>query len=274
MKISIITVCYNAIIGIEKTIQSVLSQSYPEIEYIVIDGGSTDGTVDVIQRYAEMITYFISEPDQGIYDAMNKGINVATGDWISFLNAADNYYDNKTIESVFANKVPFSADVVYGYTVHVFSYGKFVRKRLPLDSFNSGMPFGHESSFVRSEIMKRYCFDTSFKIVADYNFFYNLYKKGAIFHFVDVIISEYENMEGASSSDKNALLIFDESSRIVGTYNTTTHRKERSRICLKLKIKRYLSFFSDSFLVSLQRWKRYHNKQFIPLDTFLMTYNS
>ena len=86
-KISIISVCYNAIHGIEKTIQSVLSQSYDDIEYIIIDGGSTDGTVDIIRKYSDQITYFVSEPDGGIYDAMNKGVRAATGEWINFLNA-------------------------------------------------------------------------------------------------------------------------------------------------------------------------------------------
>ena len=91
MRVSVITVCYNAILGIERTITSVLSQSYPEVEYIVIDGGSKDGTVDVIQKYADRIDYFVSEPDGGIYDAMNKGIGAATGDVVGLLNSDDFY---------------------------------------------------------------------------------------------------------------------------------------------------------------------------------------
>lgn len=87
MKISVVTVCYNAADTIEKTMLSVLNQTHHDIEYIIIDGGSTDGTVEIIRKYADRIAYWVSEPDKGIYDAMNKGIKVATGEWINFMNA-------------------------------------------------------------------------------------------------------------------------------------------------------------------------------------------
>jgi glycosyltransferase involved in cell wall biosynthesis len=88
-KISVITICYNAVDLIEKTILSVLHQSYDNIEYIIIDGNSTDGTVDIIQKYANQLAYWISEPDGGIFDAMNKGLDHATGEWVNFMNAGD-----------------------------------------------------------------------------------------------------------------------------------------------------------------------------------------
>lgn len=89
MKISVVTVCYNAVQTLEKTMLSVLNQTYPDVEYIIIDGGSTDGTVDIIKKYADRLAYWVSEPDKGIYDAMNKGIRVATGDYLYFLGADD-----------------------------------------------------------------------------------------------------------------------------------------------------------------------------------------
>lgn len=99
--ISVVTVCYNAADTIEKTMLSVLNQTYHDIEYIIIDGGSTDGTVEIIRKYADRIAYWVSEPDKGIYDAMNKGIKVATGEWINFMNAGDEFVDEGVIEKLF-----------------------------------------------------------------------------------------------------------------------------------------------------------------------------
>lgn len=103
-KITVVTVCYNAVNEIEKTIRSVLSQTYPDKEYIVIDGGSTDGTVDIIRKYADRIDYWISEPDGGIYEGMTKGIEHATGDYINFMNAGDLFFDNHVLDEVFAGR--------------------------------------------------------------------------------------------------------------------------------------------------------------------------
>ena len=97
MRITIITVCYNRKATIEKAIKSVLEQSYDNIEYIIIDGNSTDGSKDVIEKYQDKLTYWVSEPDSGIYNAMNKGINIATGEYLLFLNSGDLLIDDKNI---------------------------------------------------------------------------------------------------------------------------------------------------------------------------------
>ena len=101
MKVSVVTVCYNAIGGIEKTISSVLGQSFPEMEYIVIDGGSQDGTAEVIRQYADRIDYFVSEPDGGIYPAMNKGLKHATGRWVNFMNSGDLFASSHVLSDLF-----------------------------------------------------------------------------------------------------------------------------------------------------------------------------
>lgn len=103
--ISVVTVSYNAVLTIEQTILSVINQTYPHIEYIIIDGGSTDGTVDIIKKYANRIAYWVSEPDKGIYDAMNKGIRTAKGEWINFMNAGDLFYSKDTLEKVFSKSI-------------------------------------------------------------------------------------------------------------------------------------------------------------------------
>ena len=116
MKVSIITVCYNSAKTIKRTIKSVAEQDYEEIEYIIIDGGSTDGTLDIIDRYKDKISVLVSEPDEGIYDAMNKGIARATGDIIGFMNSDDWYADGAIVAIAEAFKKT-EAEIVYGKTI-------------------------------------------------------------------------------------------------------------------------------------------------------------
>ena len=115
---SIITITYNAVRLVEQTLLNVLSQSYPNIEYIVIDGGSTDGTVDIIKRYESGLAYWVSEPDKGIYDAMNKGLQKATGDYVWFINAGDTLCSSDTVQSVVSRLQKRKAlpDIIYGET--------------------------------------------------------------------------------------------------------------------------------------------------------------
>ena len=265
MRVSVITVCFNAIQGIEKTISSVLCQSFPEIEYIVIDGGSQDGTVDVIKKHADRIYYFVSEPEWGG--------RAATGDWITFLNAGDTYYCSQSIEAVFSHEIPSDVDVVYGFQVHCYSYGKFVRKQLPLSFFSYGMPFGHESSFVRAKVMKDCGFDTKYRIAADYNFFYKLYTLGGHFMPVDVLVTEFEGSEGVSSSTKTSLLTHRESSMINGTYHTIRYKKRVITIYVRMMLKKILSVFSKDFVIRQQLKIREQNDGYLPLNVFLANHH-
>ena len=151
--ISVVTVSYNAVSVIEQTIFSVINQTYPNVEYIIIDGGSTDGTVDIIKKYADKITYWVSEPDKGIYDAMNKGIELATGEWINFMNAGDSFYSFSILELIFGQTI-FSNDIIYGDTLFLAPNLEYVRKTLPLDTISRCMPFGHQSTFVNTLFIK------------------------------------------------------------------------------------------------------------------------
>lgn len=161
--ISIVTVSYNAVATIEQTILSVINQTYSNIEYIIIDGGSTDGTLDVIKKYADKIAYWVSEPDKGIYDAMNKGIKVATGEWINFMNCGDYFVANNTLESVFGSgKIYKKAEILYGDSIQL-NVEKKINEVAMLDigKLQYFPIYRHGASFVKTEVHKKYLFDLS-----------------------------------------------------------------------------------------------------------------
>ena len=190
-KITVVTVCYNAAQFIEKTLQSVVNQTYPDMEYIVIDGGSTDGTVDIIRKYSDRITYLVSEPDGGIYQAMNKAVKHATGDYVNFMNAGDVFFDNRVLEEVFAGK-RYDEDVIYGSNLIHFSGGYKRFHPFKVDVIDHAMPFCHQSSFTRTSLLKERPFNTEFRRLADYVFFRKLYEDGGSFRRVSKYISIYD----------------------------------------------------------------------------------
>lgn len=173
MKITIITVCWNSAATIEKTIQSVAAQSYEDIEYIIVDGKSKDATVDIIQRYPDTVTKWVSEPDKGLYDAMNKGIRMATGDYIGIVNADDTFYDESVIGQIadYLSKNPVNAHV--GNIVQHREDGTVVRKYSSANWSPEKLAIGfmppHPSLFLKRSLFERlgyYALD--FKIAADY----------------------------------------------------------------------------------------------------------
>jgi len=176
MKVSIITVCYNSAETIEDTIKSVVEQTFKNVEFIIIDGGSTDGTHAIIEKYKDKIASFTSEPDEGIFDAMNKGVKKATGDVIGILNSDDFY---KTNESIALVAEVFESDsdtlAVYGDIEYVnkTDTDKIVRYwrsgRFKRGKMQYGWMPPHPSFFVRRQVYEKYgVFDTAFKISADY----------------------------------------------------------------------------------------------------------
>lgn len=201
MRISIITVVYNEVKTIARTIESVLSQSYNNVEYIIIDGGSTDGTLNVISKYRNKLAYFVSEQDDGIYDAMNKGIRKATGDIIGILNA-DDWYEPEalgTIANVFQD---CEADVVYGQLQIIYNDGtKKLFERPGLETFYTQMAVPHPATFLRRSVYEKYgLFDTSFRIAADYELMLRLYTGGAKFEAVKYIVTNF-SADGISSTN-------------------------------------------------------------------------
>ncbi len=212
MKFSIVTVCYNAGDVIERTLQSVLSQRYNNIEYIVIDGASKDGTMDILKQYSNKIDVLISEPDSGVYDAMNKGIANASGEYINFMNAGDIFVDDAVLRNLAARIDSRDYDVIFGDEIKCYKWGDVLRKSEYFSDHSVGMPFGHQSTFVKTSLMKKMPFDTTFRILADQNCIYSLYKQKKTFLYVDLPIAKYD-MYGLSN---NVSLIYKENARIKG----------------------------------------------------------
>lgn len=189
--ISIITVVFNGEKYLEETIQSVINQTYDNVEYIIIDGSSTDGTIDIIKKYEDKIDYWVSEKDSGIYDAMNKGIKIATGEWINFMNAGDGFFENDTLNSIFSKNSYKNIDVVYGNHNVIYSNKTRIAKAGMIKNIWKGSQFCHQASFVSLKVHKENKFNLSNRIGADFEFFYKLYSLGRSFRYIDLIIANY-----------------------------------------------------------------------------------
>jgi glycosyltransferase involved in cell wall biosynthesis len=225
MKISIITVTYNSAKTIEDTIRSVLSQVYSDIEYIIIDGKSTDATLEIVNAYHGNISLVISEPDQGIYDAMNKGIKAATGHVIGFLNS-DDVFENENVLSVIAEH--FNKDksigMVYGDLKYVLNddLSKVKRhwKSLPYYNkfFDDGHVPPHPSLYIKKAVYEKVgFFDINFKLAADYEFMLRLFKK---YDFKSVHVPAFlVRMRLGGATNKNISNIIKGNKEIMGSWS-------------------------------------------------------
>jgi glycosyltransferase involved in cell wall biosynthesis len=215
-KITIVTVVYNGKKFIEKTINSVLNQTYTNIEYIIIDGNSTDGTKDIIYNYTNNKNVRIySENDNGIYDAMNKGINLATGDWINFMNAGDIFFNDEIIENIFL-KNNYSANVIYGDLMVTYKNFSKIQKAKNLKLLKFGMCFSHQSTFFNATFHKHHPYDIKLKLASDYNFIYYSYISGSEFNYINLIIS---NVISDGIADANRFKTIKECWKISKKYN-------------------------------------------------------
>jgi len=204
--ITVITVSYNAVNTIEKTILSVINQSYPNIEYIIIDGKSNDGTTDIIRKYSDRISYWCSEPDKGIYDAMNKGIKLAHGEWIAFMNAGDSYVNSHVIENIFSKQISVDKLVIYGKTLVHYNWGTYIVTPNKLSEIKRCMPFCHQSTFTNREVLASNPFDISHKITADHQLFLNIYNSSPnSFEYYSKTIADFDGITGISSTQKSYL---------------------------------------------------------------------
>lgn len=203
-KITIITAVYNCVDKIEQCISSVVNQTYDNLEYIVIDGGSTDGTVDVIKKYNDKISYWCSEPDKGIYDAWNKGLSHATGDYINFVGSDDAICSKDTIEKI-VSYLDASVDVLAGNVIRVneksgFEFLQNNKHILSKESYKGGC-IVTQGTFIKRSLCDKYKFDTSYKVAADYKFFLQYYNDRSVkIKFIDDVI-QYFSDGGISGAD-------------------------------------------------------------------------
>lgn len=195
-KISVVTVCYNAVDTIEETIQSVITQTYQNIEYIIVDGASTDATLDVIKKYEGYIDKWLSEPDNGIYDAMNKSVRLASGNWIIFLNSGDIFYKDSILVDV-AHCLINATTIYYGNVLmlpkSVIYDGAFSKNKLCRHNIC------HQSIFYPRSVFNKHQYDLRYKVFADHAFNMDcMADKNYRFEYVDIIISVY-SLDGVSS---------------------------------------------------------------------------
>ncbi len=221
-RVSVVTVTYNAEQYLEETIQSIITQHYSDIEFIIIDGGSEDGTIEIIQKYQKDIAYWISEPDQGIYDAMNKGSAQATGEWINFMNAGDGFVDSHSVEMVLG-QISDDIELVYGNTRFIDESGEELYIQIGKDVKDflwKGIGFNHNSLFCKTALMKEHPFDTYYKIVADSEFLIWAQEQGKKFCHLNMLINYF--VIGGISHDQAAL-------RLVERWKLVSDHKMKSQ---------------------------------------------
>ena len=207
--ISIVSVVYNAAGSLERTIQSVIKQTYNHYEYIIIDGGSTDNTINIINKYARYIKYWVSEKDKGIYDAMNKGTIQCSGQWIIYLNAGDEFYDQNVLDNIFKQDYTKNTGCIFGDSYIIDEIGD-----MHLDEVN---PFWlqhkaikhkgicHQACFIRKEVALRFPYDTKYKISADFQLLVDIKKNNYSFYYRKTPICIFET--GGTSAQSYSLAL-------------------------------------------------------------------
>ena len=221
IRISIITVVYNAGNFLEWTLKSVRDQKYGNIEYIVIDGGSKDNTLDLLKKYNHIITKWISEPDEGLYYAMNKGLKMMSGEYVMFLNAGDTFYNDEVLNQVFSASEPAS-DIYYGETMIMDRHGKNIGMRrlkapeqLTWESLIDGMLVCHQSFIVRKSICQDY--NVKYKIASDFDWMLKCLKNARSISNTHLIITRF--LDGGLNKQKISKALYERFTIMIRNYN-------------------------------------------------------
>ncbi|NOR69327.1 MAG: glycosyltransferase [Methylomarinum sp.] len=255
--ISVITIVYNGDKYIEQTINSVIGQSYNNVEYIIIDGGSTDGTLDVVRKYEKQIDYWVSEPDKGISDAFNKGISLCTGEIIGIINA-DDWYENDSFEAISDNIKKY--DVLYGDMIFWNERGEKNSPVVDHNKLKRNMTLCHPSCFIKRSIYKKYgMYDNEYRYAMDYNLLLNLFLKNCSFYHLANNIS---NMRTLGMSDEMWRAALGEVKRAKKNNGLTFFNYQFFFLfyLLKQSIRRFFQLRGLGFVVNYYRKITQHNK--------------
>ncbi|MFV8336885.1 glycosyltransferase family 2 protein [Flavobacterium sp. RSP29] len=243
MRVTIITVCYNRVLTIEKSIQSVLAQKYPDIEYIIVDGNSTDGTKAIIASYGDRISQYISEPDKGMYDAINKGLQLSTGDVIGLMHSDDEFYDEDSISKIVASfEQDPKAEGVYGNGIYVSNDAeeRLIRDRIggdfSLNKIKSGWLPLHPTVYLKRSVVDKYGFyNLDFKIASDTEFLLRyLYQYKIKIRYLNAYIVKMR-MGGMSTNASRALEVLYEDYKIYKYHGLAAFRVVFQKKTMALK---------------------------------------
>lgn len=236
--ISIVTVTYNAAKTLQKTLLSITSQTVfdQQVEFIVIDGGSKDNTLELLEPFRPAIAHLVSESDCGIFDAMNKGAQFATAPWIIFMNAGDEFYDNHTIESLHLER-QHPDHVIYGDCIRIWTDGhRETRMANPFfrdPNRISGIGICHQSTYVPTRMLIAHPFEWKrFPHCADFKLLHDLWKEEVRFEYVPRPLCLYAYGDGFSSDQRHIYQIFDENARVMHLRYSLTYYKQRIRMAL------------------------------------------
>ena len=216
MKLSVITINFNNKTGLQKTIESVATQTFRDFEWIVIAGGSTDGSRELIEQNADPLSYWVSEPDRGIYNAMNKGIKVAKGDYLQFLNSGDWLCDEMAFERSFSHQL--TKDIVYGDFFFVDETGIKGRRQYPKEltlRFFYKWTLCHNATFIKRELLQKEYYDEHYKIVSDWVFFLRQALANSSFEYLGETILCYDT---SGISTRNSELLKQERDAVIQEY--------------------------------------------------------
>lgn len=240
-KVSIITVTFQNAEGLKTTMRSVFEQNYPKLEFIVVDGGSSDGTLELIRENEIGISWWCSEQDRGIYDAMNKGIRKTSGDWIIFMNAGDSFFSSQVLKEVFESNSYSGFSFVYGNWEVRYPLGKTsLRKAGSVKSLWKGSQFCHQAVFISSGYHRSHPYSNQHRLVADFAFFYQAYEAGEKFMKLNIPIA---SIEAGGVSDQKRAEVIAEWEQVIGknwkskVYFTLRSAKEQA----VLRVKKWVS---------------------------------